>query len=74
MCFFCKGNLELGTTTHVVTLKNCIVIFKNVPCETCDQCGETYFSDDVMEVLENLLEVAKTIVSEVSIIDYQKIA
>ena len=43
-CFFCKGNLENSTTTHMIELEHCILIVKNVPCHRCDQCGEITLS------------------------------
>ena len=72
-CFFCKGDLFDGTTTHVVTLQNCIVIVKNVPCSKCKQCGETYFDDAVAEKLERIVEAVKhSIMSEVAIVEYSQ--
>lgn len=72
-CFFCKGELTDGTTTHVVTLEKCIVIVKNVPCTCCAQCGETYFSDEVAQQLERIVEAVKhSIMSEVAIVEYSR--
>lgn len=72
-CFFCKGTLIEGTTTHVVTLEKCIVIVKNVPCERCEQCGETFFDDEVAHQLEKIVEAVKhSIMSEVAIVEYSK--
>ena len=53
-CFFCKGNLEDSTTTHMIELEHCILIVKNVPCHRCDQCGEITLSSDVIEELDKL--------------------
>ena len=42
MCFYCKNEtMRSAVTTHVVTLENCVIIVKNVPCEECEQCGES---------------------------------
>lgn len=72
-CFFCKGELTNGTTTHVVTLDRCVVIVKNVPAEVCRQCGETYFSDDVAQQLEKIVNAVKhSIMSEVAIVEYSR--
>lgn len=72
-CFFCKGELTDGTTTHVVTLDKCIVIVKNVPCTRCAQCGEAYFDDEVAQQLERIVEAVKnSIMSEVAIIEYSQ--
>ncbi len=72
-CFFCKGELTDSTTTHVVTLDKCVVIVKNVPCTLCTQCGEAYFSDEVAQQLEKIVEAVKhSIMSEVTIVEYSK--
>lgn len=70
MCFYCKGNLFNSVTTHVVNYKNCLIIIKNVPCEECEQCGEKYFSDETMETLETIVNAAKKLASEISVIDF----
>lgn len=74
MCFYCKGNLIKSITTHVVNYNNCIIIVKNVPCEECEQCGEKYFSDETMETLENIVNAAKALSGELTIMEYDKIA
>lgn len=72
-CFFCKGELTDGTTTHVVTLEKCIIIVKNVPCTTCKQCGESFFSTEVVQQLEKIVEAVKhSIMSEVAIVEYSR--
>lgn len=72
-CFFCKGKLTDGTTTHTVTLDNCIIIVKNVPCTRCAQCGEAFFNDDVAQQLEKIVEAVKhSVVSEVAIVEYSR--
>ena len=70
-CFFCKGNMKNSTTDHVVTLENCIIIIKNVPCEECSQCGETYYSDAVASQLEEIINRVKLIVRDVAIFEYK---
>ena len=57
MCFYCKcKTTRPSVTTHVVTFDDCIIIIKNVPCEECEECGEKYFSDEVMVRLEKIVE------------------
>lgn len=71
MCFYCKGKtMQQSTTTHVVTLDNCVIVVKNVPCEECEQCGEKYFNDEVMEKLEEIVSKAKDLASEVFVTNY----
>lgn len=69
-CFFCKGQLANSTTTHVVTFDNCIIVVKNVPCERCSQCGETFFNDEVAERLEQIVNSLRTAVTEIAVVSY----
>jgi len=75
MCMYCKCNaMKQSVTTHVVNYKDCIIIIKNVPCEECEQCGEKYYSDEVAEKLERIVNSAKKLMQELSILDYEKAA
>lgn len=75
MCMHCKGDtFKKSTTTHVVNYQDCIIVIKNVPCEECEQCGEKYYSDDVAERLEAMVDDAKSRMQELSVIDYSRIA
>ena len=68
MCFYCKGDMKLSTRTHVVNDNGCLIIIKNVPCEECEQCGETEYSDEVMEQLDLIVSNAKKLLTFPSII------
>ena len=58
----------------MVDLKDCIIIVKNVPCEECKQCGEKYFSDEVMERLEAIVKRVRSIAGEVCVMEYRTAA
>ena len=75
MCMFCKNNsLIESTTTHVVNYKNCIIIIRNVPCLECEQCGEKYYTDAVSAKIEKIVESAKKLKQEISVVDYTNAA
>ena len=63
-----------STTTHVVNYKGSVIIIKNVPCEECEQCGEIFYTDEVAEHLEEMVNDAKKLLQEISVIDYSKVA
>ena len=69
-CFRCKGDTAKKVKTHAVTLDQCVIIIKNVPALVCNQCGEVYFTDDVMQKLEAILNRLESIIREVAIVDY----
>lgn len=75
MCMYCKNDtFTESTTTHVVNYQNCIIIIRNVPCLECDQCGEKYYTDEVAEKLERLVNSAKQLMQEISVVDYKTAA
>lgn len=75
MCMFYKcDTVKQSTTTHVVNYKNSIIVIKNVPCEECEQCGEKYYTDEVVEQLEKMVNLAKQMMQEIAVIDYSKVA
>ena len=69
-CFLCKGQMKNGFTTHTVNLKKCIIVIKNVPCNECEQCGETYYDDVVATQLEKIVDRLRNFPSEIAVVDY----
>ena len=69
-CFYCKGMQRNNITTHVVKLKTCIIIIKNVPCTECIQCGATFYDNDVALQLEKIVKEMKTTITEIAIVNY----
>jgi YgiT-type zinc finger domain-containing protein len=57
-------------TTHVVKLKDCVIIVKNVPCSECVQCGETFYDNDVALQLEKIVGEMKTAITEIAVVNY----
>lgn len=66
----CKGEVVQAMTDHVVKLEHCIIIVKNVPCEKCTQCGETYYTDEVAEQLEMIVDKVKAVATEIAVVNY----
>lgn len=74
MCMYCKCKTTISSfTTHVVNYKNCIIIIKNVPCAECEQCGEKYYTDEVAEKIEKMVNLAKQMMQEIAVLDYAKV-
>lgn len=66
--------MEDSTSTYTAVLKSCILIIKNVPCMKCTQCGDVLYNTDVLEKIDDIIAMAEKMASEVSIIDYSKVA
>ena len=75
MCKACLNSDKLQTkTTFTVEYDDSVIVIRNVPCLECEICGEITFEDEVAAKLERLVEKAKTVLQDVSIIDYGKVA
>ncbi len=75
MCNACFNDDKIKTfTTFTVEYKGCIIVIRNVPCLECRVCGETTFTDEVSARLEEIVESAKVIMQDISVIDFAKVA
>ena len=74
MCFYCKGNLKDDNTAHFANLESCMVIIKNVPCQSCEQCGEVIYSGTVIRRLEQIVKALKNSLTEIAVVTYSDIA
>ena len=54
-CYFCRGRVVTKTITHMHTWKAQFFLFEQVPAEVCQQCGEIYFSPDVLEAMDKIV-------------------
>ena len=51
-CSKCGATVEKGVTTSVTDTGECLVIVRSVPCYKCVECGEIFYTGDVVEKLE----------------------
>lgn len=73
-CQVCGAAAQKGLTTSVTDLGGCLIIVRNVPCYKCSECSEIIYTADVVQHLEAIIEAAKKLMQEVSIIDYSQAA
>ena len=56
-CLICKWDkTQAGTTTITLERAKTTVVFKNVPAQVCENCGEAYVDE---ETSEHLLQAAE---------------
>ena len=58
-CVMCKqGETQPGTTTVTLECAATTVVFKNVPAEVCETCGEAYLDAATTRHLLHVVEEA----------------
>jgi YgiT-type zinc finger domain-containing protein len=73
-CISCGADTFASETTDVTELKSCLVIVRDVPCHNCSRCDETIYTGDVVRQLERIAESAKSVMGEITIMDFNKIS
>lgn len=70
-CVICRqGETRPGHVTVTLERGGSVVIFKEVPAEVCENCGEYYLSDEVTDRLMSRAEEALRQGAEVEIVRY----
>lgn len=70
-CVICKqGETKPGKVTVTLQRGETTVIFKGVPADVCNNCGEFYVSESVTEQLLNRAEAAVKNGAEVEILRF----
>jgi len=69
-CMICKhGETKQGTTTVTLEKGSSTIVFKEVPAQVCDNCGEKYIDE---ATTKKLLSKARDIVKNGVEIDIRK--
>ena len=71
-CVICKhGETKEGLASITLEKGSSIIVFKSVPSHVCQNCGESFFDE---EITKKLLEKAKMAVEQGVQVDVRKYA
>ena len=69
-CVICKhGEMKTGTATVTLERGASTIVFKDVPAEICDNCGEKYVDG---QITKELLKKANELVKNGTEVDIRK--
>ncbi|MBR6154721.1 MAG: type II toxin-antitoxin system MqsA family antitoxin [Treponema sp.] len=72
-CPICKyGEMKDGFTQVVLTRGNATVIFRNVPAQICDDCGEYYLDEKTAQDVYKRADQCFSSGQEVTIMEYKQ--
>ena len=54
-CIHCQGKMKRGTIPFHVDRKGCHLMLDAVPAWVCVQCGESYFEEKEVDVIQDLV-------------------
>ena len=73
-CMKCGKEAYKSTTTEAIEMGFGLLVIRNIPCYKCDECDEIFYTGDVTEKIERISETVKSLMQEVTIVDYEKAA
>ncbi len=69
-CVICKhGETTKGSTTITLERGTSTIVFKDVPADICDNCGEKYVND---KITKDLLNKANELIKNGTEVDIRK--
>jgi YgiT-type zinc finger domain-containing protein len=69
-CVICKhGEIKNGTTTITLERGSSTIVFKDVPAQICDNCGEKYVDEKNTKIL---LQKANELIKNGTQVDIRK--
>ena len=67
--------IDLSISDSLRSVRKSVLIYETIiPCLECEQCGEKYYTDEVAERLEIIVNMAKKLMQEIAVIDYPQVA
>ena len=54
-CIYCQGQMIRGATPFHVDRKGCHLMLEAVPAWICEQCGESYFEENEVDAIQDLV-------------------
>ena len=71
-CITCRdGDMHPGTVTTTLHRNDHVTVFKHVPANVCDTCGDHTFSMDVVEQMIELATQAEASGLELGVADFR---
>jgi YgiT-type zinc finger domain-containing protein len=69
-CASCGGDLQMGTTTHIVDFGTRAAIVRNVPVAVCIRCGDEWLDGVTAAALDTLAHEVQRRVEEFLVLSY----
>ena len=70
----CGKDAFRSTTSEAIEMEFGLLIIRNIPCYKCEECDEIFYTGDVAQKIERIIEMVNQVMQKVTIIDYSKVA
>ena len=74
-CMRCGQSTFESRNVEAVELENgCLLVIRNIPCHKCRECDDIFYTGDVVQQIEQIIAMAKSLTQELMVIDYSAAA
>jgi len=73
-CMKCGKEAFKSTISEAIEMDFGLLVIRNIPCYKCEDCDEIFYTGDVVQRIEKMIEKARQLSQDIAIIDYEKVA
>ena len=74
-CMKCGRDTFESRNSEAIELENgCLLVIRNIPCHKCRECDDIFYTGDVVQQIEQIIAMAKSLTQELMVIDYSAAA
>ena len=55
-CMYCQGKMKRGSAAFHIDRKTYHLTFDKIPAWVCNQCGETYFEEEEVSKIQDIIQ------------------
>ena len=73
-CMRCGKPAYKSMTSEAIKLGFGLLVIRNIPCYKCEECDEIFFTGDVVQKIEEIVDEAKQLMQETRVVYFDDAA
>ena len=69
-CMRCGKTAYKSMTSEAIELGFGLLVIRNIPCYKCGECDEIFYTGDVVQKVESIIDDAKLLMQDIRVIDF----
>lgn len=73
-CMRCGKPAYKSMTSEAIELGFGLLVIRNIPCYKCEECDEIFYTGDVVQKIEEIVDEAKQLMQETRVVYFDDAA
>ena len=73
-CMKCGKTAFKSVTSEAIEPGFVLLVIRSIPCFKCEECDEIFYTGDVAQRIEKMIEEAKQLMQEMRVINFESVA